>query len=133
MMDHQGTSIPLQVDSKCTMSNLLVKGCLRRTLEEMALLQTWTEEEAVHLLKRWETTRNSHVNSDQEMVRTVAEEVATMTIEVSLKNTKREATSTAKGEPEEATESQDHSIPLKSKKVLIDLALVSRSSEAIAE
>ena len=99
----------------------------------MALLPTWKEEEVVHLPKRWETIRNSPENSDLGMESTVAEEVATMTIEVSLGNTKEEANLTAIGEPEEATESLDHSTPLKSKKVLIDLALVSRSSEATVE
>lgn len=86
----------------------------------------------VHLLKRWEMIRNStsQENSDLEMANTEAEEVATMTMEVSLDILIEEETSTLIEVPE-VRENIDHLTPLRSPKVLIDLALVSRSSEAI--
>lgn len=72
------------------------------------------------------------------MVITAAEEVVTMTIEVSLESSEEEAviaTLTEKEvvEEEEAIENLDHSTPPKNPKVLTDLALVSKSSEAIVE
>jgi hypothetical protein len=82
-------------------------------------------------------SKSNPENSDQEMVITAAEEVVTMTIEVSLESSEEEAivslTEKEVVEEEEAIENLDHSIPPKNPKVLTDLALVSKSSEAIVE